>query len=364
MDKTKHFISKLGEEKKDGSSISLGVPYQNIPRLSISGHRSFSDGRARLIMERVDMTDKTVADLGCSVGTMSAEFGKKAASVVGYDHDEIAIKVATSLYNSNVHFETSALTLEFLDAMPPVDVVVWTSQFMWMVKQHGFDYALDFLWKLSTKCKTLVFETAGKDDGSAPLDLFQEDVIELLIKNTIFQKVVDHGPWNDGWFPRNMFVCSEPMTAHDGEWSNVKLPSRRIVVKEFKKKQFSLELREREARFLRTLNGDPHFPKFHGEDGDSLYMEYAGPRAAWLPEGDIKAICLALHNRGIVHRDIRPENVLWNGNNVVLVDFSFATMGKEITNYHYDLGGKYKCPYGFNDEYSLRKIQAELIKGR
>lgn len=361
---TTEIVSGLGKNKKDGSSMSVGVPYQNVPSLGLAGHRDFSDQRARLIMERVDMTGKTVADLGCSVGTMSSIFGTKATSVTGYDHDDVSIALASSLYNTNTHFECVDLTLEFLDKMPEVDVVVWTSQFMWMVKQHGTDYALDFLWKLSKKCNVLVFETAGMEDGSAPLNIMQDEVINILLRNTVFQNVRDYGPWNDGWFPRNLFVCSEPLISHYGEWSSVQFPKRGIAVKVFKDNDFSRELKARESMFLKKLSGYRHFPKVISEDDRSITMNYSGPRAQWLPEDDIRYIYKALDTEGITHRDIRPENLLWNGVHAVLVDFSFAVMEKEVTNYHYDLGGSYKCPYGFNDEYSLRKIQAEMLRGK
>lgn len=354
-------ISRLGTNNKPGSSVEIGVPYQDIPGVRVPCSRGNTEQRARRVMELVDMMDKSVLDLGCSVGTMSGIFGEKAASVLGLDYDDRAIDVASSLYNTNVHFSVCDLTLSFLDSFESVDVAVWTSQFMWMVKQNGMDYALDFLWKLSTKCKTLVFETAGMDDGSAPLGIRQEEVINLLLRNTVFQKVRDYGPWNDGWTPRNVFVCSEPLLSYQGEWSSIEFPKRGVAVKVFKDHPFAMELKKRESECLEKLKSYRHFPKVIFEDERSIVMRYAGPRAEWIPEEDVNCILSALREEEIEHRDIRPENILWNGVHAVLVDFSFATVGEEVTNYHYDLGGKYKCPYGFNDEYSLRKIQREML---
>jgi len=183
----------------------------------------------------------------------------------------------------------------------------------------------------------------------------------MLIMNTVFQKVVDHGPWNDGWSVRNVFICSNPLISSSGMWSTVHFPKRGLAVKTFTGDGFSSELKGRESLALYKLQGRRHFPKVLSEDETSISMEYSGCRAAWLPENDIRFITDALESTDIMHRDICPNNVLWNGSHAVLVDFSFSTMGKEITNYHYDLGGKFKCPYGFNDEYSLRKVQSELI---
>jgi hypothetical protein len=51
---------------------------------------------------------------------------------------------------------------------------------------------------------------------------------------------------------------------------------------------------------------------------------------------------------------------LWNGKNVVLIDFAWAIHTGEKRETPKDLGEGYRCPDGFNDEYSLRKIKEEL----
>lgn len=362
MPSIQELVAEIGKKPVDGSSVSPGVPYQNIPGLDVPCSRANSERRAERIMELVDVTNKTVFDLGCSVGTISDVMGKKAFRVLGVDHDEHSINLAKSLYNSNVFFERSDLTLEFLEnRIERIDVCIWTSQFMWMVKQHGMDYALDFLWKLSTKCDVLVFESAGRDDGMAPLDMGQDAFFELLTRNSVFQDIRDYGPWNDGWTPRNVFVCRNPFRGHEREWSSVTFPERGKVIKEFKNHPFAKELMDRELQFLKRLEGYFYFPKVISVSNNSLTLSYEGFPAYWIPEKDLQEILSILHSNGITHRDIQPSNILWNGNNIVLIDFSFATYRNEITNYHYDLGGSYKCRQGFSDEYSLRKIQAELI---
>lgn len=355
-------LDRLGSTGNQGGTVASGVPYQNIPGMDIPCHRPNSDRRAERIMEFLDFKGKTVFDLGCSVGTMSGIFGKKAKTVIGIDYDSAAIDVARELYNSNVGFEQADLTLEFLDTFQRVEVAVWTSQFMWMAKQRGLEYALDFLWKLSTKADVLVFETAGKNDGSAPLDIIQEDIFKLLCMNTCYQEITDYGPWNDGWTPRNVFVCKNPFMGYQGEWSKVELVSRGIVRKVFESNAYAKELLSRELKFLSKLRGVSNFPHILTWDSNSITMKWAGIRAKWIPELEVQSILGWLQANKITHRDIRPDNLLFNGDNIVLVDFSFAVEKGEVTNYHYDLGGKYKCPNGFNDEYSLRKIQGDMIR--
>lgn len=364
-------LDRVGEVKYDGSSVNKGVPYQNVPPLGLNGMRDKSDWRAERICELVDIKRKRVLDLGCSVGTMASIFKKKGASfVLGIDHDKESIRLAESVYGNDVKFQARDISLEFVETMDFFDVVVWTSQFMWMVKQHGMSYALDFLYRISKKCTVLVFETAGQKDGSAPLDMAQEDLINLLIANTCFQKIVDHGPWSDGWAPRNVFVCENPVVRWESDYSFVERYDRRSVKKTYRsdlsKPEFvarARELKFREESFLQKFCTSTYFPMLCSSTDDSIYMEYVGGPAAWVPESDCLAILDALRSRKVIHRDIRPENLLWNGKNCVLIDFTYAVNQGDVTNYHYDLGGQYKCPYGFNDEYSLRKIQHDLMKG-
>lgn len=351
----------VGLKKYDGSSVTEGTTYQNIPsRPDIPFHRGRSEQRAERICELVDVKGKRVLDLGCSVGTMSNVLNKNGAHVIGVDHDDESIILGRSVY-PDVHFEKKTIDMGLLDYMNDFDIVIWTSQFMWMAKQHGMDTALEFLWKLSTKCDVLVFESAGVNDGDAPTNIRQEEYFKLLCKNTCFQDITDHGPWNDGWTPRNVFVCKNPFKGHEGQWSRVELAGHGKVKKVFKDNPFSKELKKREYEALETLRAHTHYPTVIHSDEDSITMTWRGIKAKWISEFDLIEIVSELDDNKIVHRDVKPDNLLWDGENLTLIDFSFSTIGKETTNYHYDLGGKYKCSYGFNDEYSLRKIQLELM---
>lgn len=337
--------------------------YQNIPsRPEIPFHRDKSDWRAERICELVDMGLKSVVDLGCSVGTMSDVFTKHGAEpILGVDHDKESIALAQSLY-PDIDFMVGDISKAMLQNFQYSDVVVWTSQFMWMVKQYGMEYSLDFLFELSKKCDTLVFETAGRNDGSAPLDMGQEDILPMLIKNTCFQKITDHGPWNDNWSPRNVFVCENPRLKWESHLSTVERIDRKTIRKTYDvNSDRALEICGREQSFLTTLQGKPNFPKIQKKTSHSIDMDYAGIPALWIPDMDRFEIELSLSGWKITHRDIQPSNLLWDGQHVILIDFAYAVLPGDVTNYHYDLGGKYKCPHGFNDEYSLRKVQQELM---
>ena len=149
-------IANLGKNKKPGSSVVGGVPYQNIFSLDIPSARSSTEKRADRIMELVNVRGKSVLDLGCNVGTMSYRFSQNGAIVTGVDYDDASLDVANIVY-PHVKFVNQDINIEFIKSLPYYDVIVWVSQFMWMVKQYGIDYALDCLWEIGRHCNTLVF---------------------------------------------------------------------------------------------------------------------------------------------------------------------------------------------------------------
>ena len=353
-------MSKLGVSKFDGSSIDIGKPYQDIPTLGLEGHRNNSKMRANRIMELVDVTGKTLLDLGCNVGSISGELARNGAKVTGIDHDADSIAVAASLYQ-DITFKVATIDLDFIKNLPRFNIIVWTSQFNWLAKQKGLDHALDCLWEIGKHCDTLVFETAGKGDGSAPLDIAQEGIFELLAKNSIFREIRNTGQWNDTWFPRDVFVLSKPLVTHLGFHSIVIPGVRGQIYKAFAHTDYALELKARTAMFLRALGGSV-FPHLVKEDEISITMEWCGPRAVFISNLDVSNLSTTLKINGITHRDITPDNVVFNGRNAILLDPAYACYDGEITRVSHDLGGKFKCPHGFNDEYSLQKTQEYLLR--
>lgn len=351
---------------KDGSNTTEGHTYQDIPGSGLPFHRGDTVYRGKRIGELVELRGKSVLDLGCSVGTLSQTLAEQGALVLGVDYDADAIATAIKHHHLPA-FAVRDITLEYIRELPRFDVIVWLSQFMWTAKQHGLEYALDCLWELSKKCDVLVFETAGKD-GSAPLGIDQEEVIQLLLKNTLFQNIRDTGPWSGGvhmimnWPPRNVFICSKPFLGSETGLSKISFPKIGVVQKTYQVGEGSVgrELIGRELAFIEMMKS-VYAPTVLGRTEDSILMTYEGPRAAHIPEHDLKAIASLLRSNGIIHRDIRPDNLLWDGRNVVLIDYSYAIQVGEQTNYSHDLGGGFKSPYGFDDEYSLRKIQHALL---
>jgi serine/threonine protein kinase len=112
-------------------------------------------------------------------------------------------------------------------------------------------------------------------------------------------------------------------------------------------------------KFLNELQDTPIVPRLGVVGRRSFKISYEGSKAKKLREEDIQLIIQSLRKHKIIHRDIIPDNLLWNGKNVVLIDFAWAIHEGEEFDCPEHTGGIYRCPEGFNDEYSLRKIKEE-----
>ena len=81
---------------------------------------------------------------------------------------------------------------------------------------------------------------------------------------------------------------------------------------------------EREKQALTLLADYPHFPKIIRVEANSLVMDFVGHPISELNHEmglQLMEIYNILGEVGIVHRDIRIENLLWNGSQLFLIDF-------------------------------------------
>lgn len=348
---------------KDGSNTKEGFLYHELPGSEIPFHRGGTAQRVKKIASLVDFKGKRVLDLGCSVGGISMLLSMEGARVAGVDYDERLIRIGQQEAKKRrlrTHLSVKEITPSFIKNSGKFDIVVWLSQWMWFVKQHGIEKGLEALYDISTKCDVLVFETATVWGRAGIEGTSKDNVLEWLTEHTAFQKIDMYEQDSYGWDDRDLFICSNPVF----KWRNhrkvgVARTGKGRVEKIDETGKIDINT-EREVRFMKELEDSPLVPNLLEVKEDGIVMTYGGKPIVELTDKDIDDLLALLRKHKIIHRDIMPSNLLRKDGHIVLIDFGWAI--KEGENYPPGkyLGSKWKCPDGFDDEWSLRAVQRSL----
>jgi serine/threonine protein kinase len=125
------------------------------------------------------------------------------------------------------------------------------------------------------------------------------------------------------------------------------------------------DLIKNEARILKRLKGI-HFPALYESTDNEIVIEDCGERLFIhnLPKDwkrQFNEILFDLANCGVIHRDIRPDNLLVKDGVIRLIDFGWARLFQEPDGETpTPLGLNYKPSWGFDDVYSMKKIAREI----
>jgi|GEM_PF-3515096 hypothetical protein len=379
--KLKTLIKQLGDEKNIGSSQNKGWAYHGLPfkDIEIKTHRKNLEKRMGLLLSRYDCQDKTGIDLGCNIGGFVFGCQLHGAKMTGYDYDFASINLANeieAIKHTGAKFFCKPITERILQEFDRVDFVVWLSQFMWMVRSLGAEDALVFMYDLSLRVNdTMFFETSLEDSmaGKEMVDMkiiSKQAVRNLLINNTCFTKIEYLGYFEDGWSHRPVFQCSAPKTEWRGATATIRRTSADTIRKIYADNTmegFSLrQCRANESLFLKRLKDSPHFPQHYGNTELEITMDYCGvPLTKENMPGDcekqVAEILGALYDANIVHRDIRPANLLVKDNIIKLIDFGWSCeKERAMIDFPKGLGWDFRPGFPepatrFDDEYSLRK---------
>jgi len=206
-------ISKIRGKKWPGSSLKDGKLYHDLPFPgfeNFSSHRSKSKVRWNHICNYISVQGKTVLDIGCSVGAFSILSSLSGATkVLGVDYDqqsiEVAKYVASKVGAKNVEFWCCNIDSKFIENIDYFNVIIWLSQWMWLVKQLGMSEAKKLLYLASKKSDSMIFESAA-DDGMARIKgTTQADIENIFSSNTRYSKVRNIGT-TPGWKKRNILI--------------------------------------------------------------------------------------------------------------------------------------------------------------
>jgi len=195
----------------------------------------------------------------------------------------------------------------------------------------------------------------------------QSDVAKVLCRYTAFDEIAACAV-DDGWNERITYICRNPQLSWSSEYSL----DERLVTKEVRRCSYNTvtkvynhpELCRNEARILARLQGYRYCPRLISHEEAAIQMSYEGPRLKTLSDRDCAEIIRMLQTENVQHRDIRPENLRFNGENAVLIDYEWASWNhsSDVPPPSY-LGEEFRAPHGFDDEWSLARVQQTLLSG-
>ena len=331
-----------GENIKPGSSIKKGYLYQGLifPETKYSSHRSNTFSRIKKIKKYARIKDARILDIGCSNGSLSLGLGILGAQkVLGIDYDNQSIRVANAFKDKykikNVEFKTQKISPDKLN-LPESDILIWLSNWMWLVKEYGINKSLNMLYDIpkKTRSEIMIFESAADDGMAAIKGKNQQDIQKFLEKNTPYNNIKNIGSFNDKWRKknekRNVFICSESNFIYQSTQASVERVSRKIVRKRYQEKD--KQILEHELKCLNILEKYEYFPKILKQEEFYYEMDYRGKPIENITnyKETIENIIKILKKHNIIHRDITPQNILKIDNKITLIDFEWAT----INNYH------------------------------
>lgn len=136
-----------------------------------------------------------------------------------------------------------------------------------------------------------------------------------------------------------------------------------VEKKQYRYKTYNLN--DNEARILRMLKSK-HFPRLISEGSEYIRIEHCGVPLSVenLPDDwrkQLNNILDDLDKFGVVHRDIRLDNLMIKDGIIRLLDFGWSRLNDEPDGKHPDLlGFPNQCPLGFNDRYSMNRVIKQI----
>ncbi len=330
--------NNIVNSKKIGGPTAENFLYANynLPfflKSDIKYHRSHTSRRIDKISKIIDIKQSTFLDIGCANGGLSfglMSYGAKHVYGIELDRTVNIPIVLKNIYSLN---NVTFLNCDISKApIPKVDYIVWLSNYMWIEKQFGLQEAAKILFNvvIKSECKGLIFESAAADGAAGIENRTQEDILELLYLYTPFNKIVNHGPfddkWRKPWKKRNVYFCSNFKRNFSSSLHSVYRVSHDLVIKRYDSK--NLWAMKNEISALRKLEKYEQFPKVSKIGDNWILFHYLGhnKEKTKYNKQQITSIIEILNKENIVHRDINPRNILKYFDKLYLIDFEWAVV--------------------------------------
>jgi SAM-dependent methyltransferase len=360
-------VKNIRGRTKAGSSVGNSVSYQELPfdfNAGLKSHRKGTVDRWLHFTNGIDVKGRTLLDIGCNVGSfavMAAKYGASKSVGVDYDPQALAVgrRMAAVLHLNNIQFIESEINQELINSFDSFGITLWLSQWMWMAKKYGMEYAKAALFSMSKKSDIMIFESAADEGMAAIKGSTQADIEKWFNENTCYSKIRNIGHVG-GWNPRNVFIGEARMMQWKGYTSSVERVSRDVVRKKYRP-DFNWTI-EREYNFLKKLEGSPYFPKVIDKKPAHLDLSFCGAQSGIKKPEDCLEILNVLEANEIIHRDIRPANILFLNGRHYLIDFGWSIWKSEEDTpvpHHKNLGGKYYQTSKRDDRAAMTMVLAE-----
>ena len=337
------------------------VLYQDLPFKGLDHFKSRRhDSRQRFerIAKLVDVKNKTILDLGTAEGSIALGLMEKGAKrILAVDDNKKSVEIAkeaAKFLGYKVDFQVASITLDWVRSLPYYEVIIWLSQWQWLVKQKGLKYGKQLLFEVSKKADVLVFESAASDGGGKIKKATQGDIMKWVFENTVYEDIAlytNEGIWKGG--QRYLFTCSKPFIKEvtKSYKGGQKVIVERVATDKIKKTWLNgVEyLKEREVKALRRLAKYKHYPKLL-EEGDNYIIEtYCGRRSRLRNSQEMKSqveeIVQELKQEKITHQDLYLKNMLVLNDVLYVIDFSRAVFDDEVSKTHWQPNSVNGAPY-------------------